>query len=487
MAFVRKAIIFTGLKTLNSGLGFALSLLVAVVFGANEITDALFIAMFLPVEMARMASGRLPVVLVPILTEHRLKHGEDLAPYFLGWWIICLILLALILVVTAPGLVRLMAPGLGATARATAEQLLMILSPSLVMFGLFSYGMSLFYLDRHFLVPELAQLAWRVTALAALFLAGRVYGVYGYVAGLVLAAFVQLSFLILPDRSAGNRFISIKKPSFNWVPFRPILAGGLVVVVALLFNRSTVLVDRLFASFLGTGSISLLFYADRLARALPLLLATSIFTLYLPELSSAKAKSGSMDGFRRELSLSLMILGLPIAVLLFWSADDLVNLLLVYGRFSEDQTGPIAFAIRFYSLGIPAIICSTGLRSTFLVERDWKEVIRFGLITLVLTVVLDFILYRLGLRGLALASSITVWIVFLILWSRLNLEFPELKLCVIIFSSVSIMAAFLFIPPWKTWISVPFIRLLLGTTGATVIYIVTVSPVHKMVKGRIKN
>ena len=482
MSLVRKALTLTGLKTMNSGLGFALSLLITMVLGANEVTDALFIAMFLPVEMARQAVSRVPLVTVPILTEHFEKTNEDLAPELLGWWVICLLSATLVLIVAAPVLVRLMAPGLDPNSLDTASRLLIILAPSWVLLGLYAHGSSLCYLNRRFVIPELSQLSWRLVAIMGLFLVGKRWGVYGFSVGLVLAALTQLSVLLVQGRGPKLHILAIKRPTKNWSILRPVLAGSAVAAAGLGFNRATVLIDRLFASLLGPGSISLLFFADRLTRAIPLLLATSLFTIYLPEFSKARVKSGSMEDLRQGMTLSLMALGLPLALLLFWSADDLTLLLHVWGPLTEAQTGPTARTIQFYSLGMPAIICGSGLRNIFLVERSLKDVLFFGLLNAGLTLGLDALLYKTGLHGLAMASSLTVWIVIFVLWFRLKMGFPDPRLYGRLIFSTVLMAVFLLVTPWNTWIDIPLIRLVAGSVGALLIYAATVRPVFRSLK-----
>jgi putative peptidoglycan lipid II flippase len=482
MSLVRKVLTLTGLKTINSGLGFALGLFITMVLGANELTDALFIAMFLPVEMARLAVSRMPLVLVPVLTEHRQKHGEELSPQLLAWWLVCLLFTTLIMIAAAPLLVRFMAPGLAASSVATAANLMIIMTPAWVLLGLFGHGSSLFYLNRRFMIPELGQLAWRVIAIAVLFLAGERWGVTGFSVGLVLASLVQLAVLFVPGRGPRLPILALKRPTLDWPALQPVVFGVVVAVAGLTLNRATLLIDRAFASLLGPGNISLLFFADRLARAIPLLLATSLFTIYLPELSKARIKTGRMEDLRQGLTISLMALGLPLSILLFWAAPDLTSVLHTHGRLALNQIDPTTLTIQYYSLGMPAIICGTGLRNIFLVERNLKDVVYFGLLSVVLTVVLDALLYKMGLHGLALASSLGVWVVMPILWIRLKMGFPQLAMYVRLLIATVLMAAFLFAAPWKSWVTMPVLRLGLGSVGALIIYAVAVRPVFRSVK-----
>nr|WP_319494350.1 lipid II flippase MurJ [uncultured Desulfobacter sp.] len=487
MSLINKAFSLVGLKALNSGAGFLISFFVVIVLGANETTDALFVAMFFPIEMVRMIAGRLPLVLVPVFTQSYQNQDRDPESHFLGWWLPLLLILTLVLVGAAPVLTKLMAPGLSPAGQTTAAHLLSILAPSFFLFGLFGHAMSVFYYHKRFLFPEIAQFAWRLTALLSLFSAGYLWGVYGYAACLTLAGSIQ--FLVLYLKGCGNGWpvMSVKRPDIQWPYLKLILAGSGLVVVALGLNRATVLIERLFASLMGAGSVSIFFLTERLTRSVPILLATSIFTTYLPKLSLIAKQPEKMGMIRREMFSFFMIVGMPISILLFWAAGDLVDMLATHGRFTRDQVMPAVFSIRYFCLGIPAIISSTGLRNSFIVERNIKEILLFGIISVILTLALDFVLLDLGLKGLALASSITAWMIFLLLWIRLKLVFPSGRDLFNIVGSLFLMILFLFGLPWRTWEILPGLRLGIGGLGALIIYGICIIPISRQIKEHISN
>jgi|GEM_PF-5833396 len=487
MALLNRAFFLVGLKTLNSGAGFLISFFVVIVLGANETTDALFVAMFFPIEMIRMVARRLPLILVPVFSESCQNSDPDPEPQFLGWWMPLLVICTMALIGGAPVLTKLMAPGLTAAGHETAVNLLRILAPSFFLFGIFGHGMSIFYHHKMILFPEISLFAWRVTALLSLFSAGYLFGVYGYAVGLIVAGGIQFLVLYLKGRTWGGALLSMKKPDSQWPYLKLILTGSAIVVAALVLNRTTVLIDRWFASLLGAGSISILFFAERLARSVPMLLSTSIFTVYLPKLSSMTKQADKMETIRMEMFSFFMILGLPISILFFWSAGDLVHVLAAHGRFTDIQAVSAAAAIRYFCLGIPAVICSAGLRNVFIVERNIKEVLVFGMLTVTLTLTLDFALLDLGLKGLSLASTITAWMIFFALWIRLKMRFPPGKYLINILVSSSLMLVFLFGLPWTSWEILPLIRLGIGCAGSLFLYCGTIMPVAGQIRTHISN
>ena len=208
--------------------------------------------------------------------------------------------------------------------------------------------------------------------------------------------------------------------------------------------------DRLFASLLGPGSISLLFYADRLARTIPMLVATSFFTLFLPELSEARARRQGFKEVRKAMAVFLMSLGIPLALLIFWSGEDIVDILLVHGRFKPELAPALSGALELFSLGIPAIVTGAALRNLFIVERNLRAVLLFGLLTVALTAVSDGLLFRFGIKGIALASSLTSWVVFVYLWIYTRMGRPGLAQYRRLILATAIMAGLLFLFPQIT-------------------------------------
>ena len=246
----------------------------------------------------------------------------------MGWWLPLLLIGTILLICGAPVLVKLMAPGLTVAGHATAVNLLRILAPSFLLFGIFGHGMSIFYYHKMILFPEISLFAWRVTALLSLFIVGSLFGVYGYAVGVIVAGGIQFLVLYLKGRARGWALLSMKKPDFQWPYLKLILTGSALVVVALVLNRTTALIDRWFASLLGAGSISILFFSERLARSVPMLLSTSIFTVYLPKIVF-DYHTGGQDGCPAPGNVQLFydsgtvrspfyFSGLPLIWCIFW-------------------------------------------------------------------------------------------------------------------------------------------------------------------------
>lgn len=474
-----KGAVLSALKLVNTGLGFLLGLAVAWVLRTGAPTDALFAAWFIPVILARELPRVVGMVAVPFLVESELAGHKRVPELFMTWWVAFLGVTTVAIVLAAPGIIRVTVPGLSAEAATEAVHLLRILAPSFLLLGLFGGAQNLFYAKRVFYEPELAATAWRIVAMVALFVAGGLFGVRGYAAGLVVAAAVQLSILVVAGRRHGIPVAPLTAPFKDVEQLRPLLAGAATVATFLVLDQANPFVDRFITSFLPEGSISILSYGDRLAKALPVLMATSFISVFIPELSTARAKHGDMRRVGASMAVFLMSVGLPLAVLVVWSADDLVHLVLRHGNFTAAQAPIAAATVIAYGVGIPASLTGMGIKGLYFVERNTREVARFGILALVINTLADIALFPMGVEGIALSSSVTVWIVTVYLWKRAGLGHPELRATGRIVAGAALMGGLLFALPWPDWLTQPVFRLIAGSVTAVLAYLLVVYPYWK--------
>lgn len=479
MGLFKRAIFVTGLKMCNAGLGFIVGILLAIVLGANETTDALFVAMFIPfnvgLELPRIAG----IALLPSLAEEEVNGQYGVFPAFMGWWLVFLSGLFLLVIMFAPWIVRVLAPGLSPEGAALARNLLLILSPSLVFMGLFGTTQTLFYHERRFYEPELARAFWRIVALGALVTLGKTWGVTGYAVGLSVASFIQFILPLPIAKKLGIKVFHLTKPSWNVAPLHNVIRGGCVGVIAMLFDRGTMGVDRFFTSFLGAGSISILSYAERLGKTLPILLASSFLTLFLPELSSARARKENISRVGNDMLLFLISLGLPLGIFTFWAAKDIVNLVLVHGNFNPELALPAAYTIMAFSLGIPANLCSVGLKGLYFVDANVKMVVRICTLDFAINTIADLVLVRWGVKGIALASSIRLWLVLAYMWKYSGIGFPKWQEYGRLLSGCALMAGLLFIISWNRMVIPSTLMIPLGLVVALSCFAVFFYPEFK--------
>lgn len=398
-------------------LGFVRDLTIARVFGADAVTDAFFVAFKIPNFARRLfAEGAFSMALVPVLNDYRERQGlpalksfvDDLA----GTLAAALLLITGLGILAAPLLILAFAPGFGADADqfALATTLLRLTLPYLFFITLAALASALLNTYERFGVPAFTPALLNIVLIGcALWLAplletpilALAWGVL--VAGLVQLAF-QLPFLARLGLLPRPRF-KPRDPGVIAV-FRRL--GPAVLGVSV--GQISLLLDTLLASVLVTGSISWLYYSDRLME-LPLgLLGVALGTVILPRLSQREAARES-ERFSDTLDWALrlaLLLGLPAAVGLLVLAEPVMATLFLSSEFGAEDVTRAAHSLMAYALGIPAFLAIKVLVPGYYARQDVRTPVRLALIALGVGLVLHLLLMvPLGHAGLALATSLT--------------------------------------------------------------------------------
>ena len=379
-------------------LGFARDAIVARIFGAGMATDAFFVAFKLPNLLRRIfAEGAFSQAFVPILAEYKSKQGEEATRIFVSY-VSGLLTLALALVTVAgiaaaPWVITITAPGFADTADkfALTTQLLRITFPYILLISLASLAGAILNTWNRFSVPAFAPTLLNVSMIGfALFAAPYFHPpilalAWAVTAGGILQLFYQLphlkkiGMLVLPRvnfKDAGA--IRVVKQ------MGPAILGVSVSQISLIINT-------IFASFLVSGSVSWMYYADRLMEFPSGVLGVALGTILLPSLSKSFA-SGNHDEYQRLMDWGLrlcFLLALPSAVALGILAKPLTVALFQYGKFSAFDAAMTQRALVAYSVGLMGLIVVKVLAPGFYSRQDIKTPVKIAIVTLIMTQVMN--------------------------------------------------------------------------------------------------
>jgi putative peptidoglycan lipid II flippase len=172
-------------------------------------------------------------------------------------------------------------------------------------------------------------------------------------------------------------------------------------------------IDIILASLLPKGSVSFLFYADRLNQ-LPIgVVGVAVGTAILPMLSRLVAQGdqpGALQALNRAIELTLL-LALPAMFAFLLAADELILTLFQRGQFDHAAARATAFALTAYAVGLPAYVLVKVLSPAFFARRDTRTPVLIGVVAMVVNVILNLILMQfLAHAGLALATAIAAWL-----------------------------------------------------------------------------
>jgi len=432
---VARAAGVVGLATLLSRIfGFARDVVVAGFFGAGLATDAFFVAFRIPNMLRRLlAEGSLTVSFVPVFTEYLKQKSREgafeLADVAFTVLSIVLVIVSLLGILFAPLIVTVMAPGFTRVAAQydLAVFLTRLMFPYIFFISLVALCMGILNSLRHFAAPALSPVMLNIAMiLGALFLkdffSEPIVGLaLGVMAGGVLQLAMQWPFLVRMGVRLKLNF------AFRHPGVRRIAALMLPAVFGAAIYQINVFIGTVLASLLPKGSVSYLYYADRLVE-LPLgVFAIAIGTATLPSFSEQVAR-GQLDELKKTISFSLrlmLFITVPSMVALIALRVPIISVLFERGAFTAAATIQTAWALLFYAVGLWAFSVIRVIVSAFYSLQDTKSPMKAAIVALVVNVAFSVaLMFPLKHGGIALATSIAsavnVGMLSVILWRRIG-------------------------------------------------------------------
>ncbi|MBM3647331.1 MAG: murein biosynthesis integral membrane protein MurJ [Alphaproteobacteria bacterium] len=418
-----RAVATVGSFTLLSRIvGFVRDIVLSAVLGSGAVADAFFVAFKLPNFFRRLfAEGAFSAAFVPLFARELQDRGYAEAITFARQAQAALLLVLLpfsvLLMLAMPWLLALLAPGMrdDQPTFALAVEFSRIAFPYLLFISLAAlYGGVLNSLDRFAHVaatPILLNLA----------LIGAVLGLSpmlsnaGYAAsiGVAVAGILQWLWLLLACARAEVR-LPLVRPRWTERVARLVRLATPVAIGGGVQQISTML-DLVWASLLPVGTISALYYADRIAQ-LPLgvvgiAIGTALLPLLARQLRAGELQS-AMANQNRAVELGLL-LSLPAAAALWLLSDPIVRVLFERGRFSPEDTWRAGGALAAFAVGLPAFVLIKALTPGFFAREDTRTPLNIAIVAIVVNVALNLaFLYGTSLAhvGIALATSLSGWL-----------------------------------------------------------------------------
>ena len=427
-------ILITVFIFLSKVIGYFREVFIAKYFGVTGQTDAFLVALLISTSIMGLLSSGLSVLIIPVYVEKR-KNDPAKAKIFANqiFLLLCGITLifSLVLFFFAPFFVKLVAFGLGETRfnlAVTFTRYLIPLGFATVFIGFFT---GLYQARRQFLYPTLITVIGNALVVLSLILLTPRLGINSWTVGYLL--FAALSFFALWGvlwRKGGffqNFFLKnidwAEIRHFFWLLFPLTLSGGVVIL-----NQ---IIDKTIASFLATGSIAILNFAQGIySIPLSFLSGSLVVALYPVFASLALDKSQRFNYarvLREALSLSWYLI-IPISFIFMILSQQIVRLLFQRGAFTVEATNLTAFALSMYSIGLFAHMANYFLIKTFYSFKNTKVPLILTFVIVVTNIIGNIILSRiLGVAGIALATSISVSLGFILYFSILSKYFKGIS------------------------------------------------------------
>lgn len=419
-SLLRSTSLVSIMTLLSRLMGFARDMILANLFGAQAGMDAFIVAFKIPNFMRRLfAEGAFSQAFVPVLSEYQKTRSIAEVRIFLariaGSLSAILSIVTMVGVLAAPFVIFVFAPGFGedAVRSVLATDMLRLTFPYLMLISLTGMAGAILNTYGYFGVPAITPVLLNISLiLSALFLSPHfAQPVIALAWGVLVAGIVQLLFQIpfLFHRKL------LVKPSLMLRD--PGVMRVLKLMVPALFGVSiaqiNLLIDTVFASFLKVGSVTWLFYTDRLCDFPLGVFGVAIATVILPHLSRRHAEQSTED-FSRALDWGLrmlLLIGIPSGLALTFFAMPLIASCFAYGHFTLVDLIQTQKSLITLGLGVPAFMLVKVLASGFYARQDIKTPVKVGVIAMVFnTLCCALLIIPLAHAGLALASSLASYL-----------------------------------------------------------------------------
>ena len=452
---------------------------IATFFGASGGTDAFLVAFKIPNFMRRLfAEGAFSLAFVPVFSEYKEKHDKaalkDLINHVAGTLGGFLLILSLLGMIFSPALVYLFAPGFTSDAaqfQLTAD-LLRITFPYIFFIALVAFAGGILNSFHQFLIPAFTPVLLNLCLIASVYflapyfdepLMALAWGVAAAGIAQLLIQFpslIKLGLMPIPKIKRGHQ--GVKRILKLMIPA---IFGSSVAQINLLL-------DTVIASFLITGSVTWLYYSDRLLEFPLGVLGIAIATVILPTLSQQHARE-STEQFNQTLNWALRLVTLitiPACVGLFILAGPILSSLFEYGKFTASDTYLSSLSLMAYMLGLPALIVIKILAPGYYARQDTRTPVKIGIIAMVCNMVMNiaFVVplvmfdYEAPHIGLALATSLSAYINAMLLYNGLRntgIFFPQdgwsAWITRIVVASAAMAAVVIWLNPdtaqWSQW------------------------------------
>ncbi len=407
-------------------LGFVRDFVIARAFGAGLATDAFVVAFRLPNLLRRLfAEGAFSQAFVPLLAEYRNRRGEgdtkQLVDRVATALLLAVMLVTLIGILGTPLLIYLTAPGFSADADkfALTVALTRITFPYILFMALVAFSAGILNTWGRFALPAFTPVLLNLSFIGMALLAAPHFErpIVALAWAVFLGGALQLAIQLPALKKIGML------PRFDFAPGDPgvrrvlKLMGPAVIGVSV--SQISLLINTVFASFLPSGSISWLYYADRLMEFPSALLGAALGTILLPSLAKAHA-ARQQEQFSALLDWGLrltLLLTLPAALALAILAVPLLATLFQYGAFSANDVLQTRAALVAYSIGLSGLILVKILAPGFYARQDIKTPVKIALVTLTATQLMNLVfigwLHHAGLAlSIGLASCLNAALLY---------------------------------------------------------------------------
>ena len=420
MKLIKPFLTISGFTFLSKILGFVRDILIAAFIGAGIIADVFFVAFKLPNFFRRLfAEGAFSAAFIPIFSSILKKKGKSEALKF-GSEVLSILFFILFLVIIIfeflmPLVVYFLAPGFAndPTKLNLLVELSRITFPYLFFISLVSLYTGILNSFNKFAAGAAAPIILNLTFIVFILTFEELFETKGHMLSwaVFFAGLFQLSFLLFAIYKNDLQIFFIKPKYSEYIKklFNLIIPGAIGAGVI----QINLLIDVILASFLETGSISYLYYAERINQLPIALIGVAFATVLLPTLSkqiSNNDKKNAIQTQNRAIEFSLL-LAIPASISIFIIADPIIGAFFERGQFSINDRIMSARALQAFAAGVAAYVLVKILTPIFFARQNTKTPVKIAIVCVFVNFLFNLILMHFFQHvGIAMATAIASWL-----------------------------------------------------------------------------
>ena len=429
--YARQGMLLTIISFVVAIIAFGKESLFASIFGVSAQADAYTVAIQVPEIIFAIVWDSIHAIVIPLYSDKIYNEGKQKADSFLSTLLLSIILLAIavvtVLEVFANQIIFLFSPGLPQAVHYLATELYRYVMPMVIFEAVIRVSIGVMNVHKQFILPKALGCIRNVVVIVFLLVFTSRFGIlasiFGLLTGVVLESFV--SFAATKRNVKYGVCFNYKDPSL-----RKALYMALPVAAGTGISDLNLLVDKMIASFLESGSIISLNYAGKLSGLVDRLILSNIGTLLYPEFSKLAAEANlqkMIEVFLKAIKISIII-GVPIIFGGFALNSEIVSVAFARGAFDKEAVPLVANLFFIYLGGSFFTTIRTLAVRAFMAIKDTKTPLYNSLIGIGVNIILNLILsHLLGAIGLAVASLISALIISSILLRQVSIKIAHVN------------------------------------------------------------
>lgn len=419
----RTTIILFIIAIVSKGLGFFREIILSYFYGASNISDAYLMSLTIPGIIFTFIAVGISTNYIPLYIEasnDNRKIGENFTNNLLNSTFIICTIIVFVGYLFMEESIRIFAPGFDIDTISMTIEFTRISLFSVYFTAMVYIFSGYLQANKKYIIPALISIPFNILMVLGIYISYK-YNYLLLAIGSVLAVVCEGIFLFLFMCKQGYKYklkIDIKDHYL-----KKLILLSVPVIIGVSVNQINTLIDKTLASQISTGAISALNYADKLILAIQAIFVSSIITVMYPRVSRL-ALEKNFEKIKQEILNNLNTLNLimvPISFICIFFCEEIIRLLFGRGAFDENAIKLTSQALFFYGMGMIAVATREVFSKVFYALQDTKRPMINAAIAMVLNIILNIILSRrLGVGGLALATSISAIVCVILLFVQLH-------------------------------------------------------------------